>query len=172
MAQGRRKKSQLSKDKFIDLAQAALEEADLEEDRRSVLGDVVEALINTTGAPLVAEVISQQLTSQDVIEKSAEQHYTNQRQTRSRSLSAASSLADLSSDDDEIGIIDPYKEHDDSPVTLPPAMASPWYSSPYVLAEYLWRVFRCLLLASIVALIYQFFLHHPHYFTFLLAPKA
>ncbi|SAL98357.1 hypothetical protein [Absidia glauca] len=173
----RKKRASVSKDRFIDLAQAALEEADLEDDKKGVLEQVVEALVSTTGAPMLAEVIAAQLASQDVIERRAEQHFLHE---QSRTSTPESMLGDLCNKDDN------FKEHDD-PATLfppspPPDLASPssaddpfvssvkhtsYWRSTYTLSDYLWRLFRILILASFVALLYQFYRHHRHYFTFL-----
>ncbi|CAO3611670.1 unnamed protein product [Cunninghamella echinulata] len=53
----------------------AIQEAELEEDRKGVIEEVIDALINATDLPLVAEVIAEQLSSQDVIERTAEKHF-------------------------------------------------------------------------------------------------
>ncbi|KAI9308211.1 hypothetical protein BJ944DRAFT_260674 [Cunninghamella echinulata] len=75
LSRRRKKKSSQSKDQFIDLAYEAIQEAELEEDRKGVIEEVIDALINATDLPLVAEVIAEQLTSQDVIERTAEKHF-------------------------------------------------------------------------------------------------
>lgn len=141
------------KDRFIDLAQAALEEANLEEERKGVIHEVMEALIAKSGAPLVAEVISEQLRSQDVIERIAENHEEDRRRinssphmTRVDSTDSVNSLK--APDDEELEQEDEHfsktKEEDDRPETL------------VLFAEYLWRFFRVLLLASLVGLVYHF----------------
>ncbi|KAF1798345.1 hypothetical protein V8B55DRAFT_1526457 [Mucor lusitanicus] len=140
------------KDRFIDLAQAALEEANLEEERKGVIHEVMEALIAKSGAPLVAEVISEQLRSQDVIERIAEHHEEDRRRinssphmTRVDSTDSVNSLK--APDDEELEQEDEQsnqKAGDDRPDT--------WV----LFAEYLWRFFRVLLLASLVGLVYHF----------------
>ncbi|OAD04099.1 hypothetical protein MUCCIDRAFT_110978 [Mucor lusitanicus CBS 277.49] len=138
------------KDRFIDLAQAALEEANLEEERKGVIHEVMEALIAKSGAPLVAEVISEQLRSQDVIERIAEHHEEDRRRinssphmTRVDSTDSVNSLK--APDDEELEQEDEQsnqKAGDDRPDT--------WV----LFAEYLWRFFRVLLLASLVGLMH------------------
>ncbi|KAI8093300.1 uncharacterized protein BX664DRAFT_329404 [Halteromyces radiatus] len=179
-----KKRSSVSKLRFIDLAQAALEEADLEDERKGVLEEVVEALISTTGAPMLSEVINAQLASQDVIERTAEQHFLHNTERTNNN------------NNNDLGPID-FKEHDDpatllppspppepsflssstsSPSTLSPSSSSSsivssisYWQSTYVIGNYLWRMFRILILASLVALFYQFYLHHhQQYFYFIL----
>ncbi|CEP18338.1 hypothetical protein [Parasitella parasitica] len=114
------------KDRFIDLAQAALEEANLEEERKGVIHEVMEALIAKTGAPLVAEVISEQLRSQDVIERIAENHEEDRQRinssphmTRVDSTDSVNSLK--APDDEELEQTDEKstaKEQDDRPERL------------------------------------------------------
>ncbi|KAI8053134.1 uncharacterized protein B0P05DRAFT_479711 [Gilbertella persicaria] len=127
------KKDEKGIDRFIDLAQAALEEADIEEERKGVIHEVVEALIAKSGAPLVKEVISEQLHSQDVIERIAENHEENQHSTES-----------LKAPDDEILEIQESMRTYDTPELLA------------LFSEYLWRLFRVLLLASLVGLVCHF----------------
>ncbi|CAO3595948.1 unnamed protein product [Absidia cylindrospora] len=197
----RRKRSSISKDKFIDLAQAALEEADLEDDKKGVLEQVVEALISTTGAPMLSEVIAAQLASQDVIERIAEQHFI-QKMEQSRAGtpdSTASTSTNNNNNNSEEEPMDPidFKEHDDPATLFPPSpppepmdgttaaaaaaaaaatflpsigdasIKYPSSYSIYSISDYLWRLFRILILASLVALLYQFYLHHQYYFVFL-----
>ncbi|KAI8335865.1 hypothetical protein BC941DRAFT_429614 [Chlamydoabsidia padenii] len=176
----RKKRTSISKDKFIDLAQAALEEADVEDDKKGVLEQVVEALISTTGAPMLAEVIAAQLASQDVIERTAEQHFLHELE-QSRTSTPESTLGDSTMDATQL------KEQSDPATLFPPSplpdmteslsCSSPpfvssvkhtsYWRSTYTLSDYLWRLFRILILASLVALLYQFYLHHQHYFSFL-----
>ncbi|ORZ13497.1 hypothetical protein BCR42DRAFT_377750 [Absidia repens] len=149
----RKKRTSISKDKFIDLAQAALEEADLEDDKKGVLEQVVEALISTTGAPMLSEVIAAQLASQDVIERIAEQHFIQKmEQSRAGTPDSATTAATAATFLPSIG---------DASIKYPSS------SSIYSIGDYLWRLFRILILASLVALLYQFYLHHQHYFVFL-----
>ncbi|KAF7723223.1 hypothetical protein EC973_002161 [Apophysomyces ossiformis] len=141
-----------SKDRFIDLAQAALEEATMEEDQKGVIQEVVEALIAKTGAPLVAEVISEQLRSQEVIERIAESH-EEERQRMSASpveLFAPNILKEPESDatDEDPKIV---LEHRD---TIQPIL---------LVSEYMWRLFRVLLLASLVGLVYHFLRASPSF---------
>lgn len=136
------------RDRFIDLAQAALEEADIEEERKGVIHEVMEALIAKTGAPLVAEVISEQLRSQDVIERIAEHHEEERKRlnstplmTRIDSTDSINSLKEPEVDIEQVQEI----ERTSSPE---PTMT--------IIAEYLWRLFRVLLLSSLVGLVYHF----------------
>ncbi|KAG0175630.1 hypothetical protein DFQ28_006606 [Apophysomyces sp. BC1034] len=132
-----------NKDRFIDLAQAALEEATIEEDRKGVIQEVVEALIAKTGAPLVAEVISEQLRSQEVIERLAESH---EEERQRMSASPVDVFApNLLKEPNTEGVMeeDPKILHDSiQPILL--------------VSEYMWRLFRVLLLASLVGLVYHF----------------
>ncbi|KAI8973646.1 hypothetical protein BDF20DRAFT_883414 [Mycotypha africana] len=217
------------KDRFIELAQAALEEAHLEEERKGVLQEVMEALVSKTGAPLVADVISQQLHSQDVIERLCEIHqqqrdqlnqspYLQQQQQQQQSAKPKKNKHDLhkndtqyphsSLKDETTAISTSYKNNkhmakrhtpsspplprmlraesvesmkapddelyesktdescyynvyddDESPLKLL-FMLHPHYrtkeNTAYVFAEYLWRLFRLLLLASLVGLVCHF----------------
>lgn len=143
---------QPNKDRFIDLAQAALEEADLEEERKGVIQEVVEALISKTGAPLVAEVISEQLHSQDVIERLAEIHEENRRRTEDprplARIESSDSINSIKSPDDE------ELERDKSEDEL---FIEDDRSNRFILiAEYLWRFFRILILSSLVGLVCHF----------------
>lgn len=181
----RKKRASVSKDRFIDLAQAALEEADVEDDKKGVLEQVVEALISTTGAPMLAEVIAAQLASQDVIERTAEQHFLHELE-QSRTSTPESMLGDhgsmdasqLKEQDDPATLFppspppDPFLEDSECPSHAADAFVSSvkhtsYWRSTYTLSDYLWRLFRILILASFVALLYQFYRHHQHYFTFL-----
>ncbi|KAG1465453.1 hypothetical protein G6F56_004885 [Rhizopus delemar] len=67
----------IRKDQFIELAQAALEQAKNEE--KGVLQELIETFLKHTGAPMVADALIQQLKSQEVIEKLAENHYNQQK---------------------------------------------------------------------------------------------
>jgi type I site-specific restriction endonuclease len=138
---------QPNKDRFIDLAQAALEEADIEEERKGVIHEVMEALIAKTGAPLVAEVISEQLRSQDVIEKIAEhcEEEDQKRRFNNIDLIRTDSVDSLKEPDIE-EIVD---------IALENRSLSPEPTISLV-AEYLWRFFRVLILASLVGLVYHF----------------
>lgn len=145
---------QPNKDRFIDLAQAALEEADLEEERKGVIQEVVEALISKTGAPLVAEVISEQLHSQDVIERLAEIHEENRRRTTEdhrlplTRIESTDSINSIKSPDDE----ELEKDKSDDELFIEDD-----HNSRFILiAEYLWRFFRILILSSLVGLVCHF----------------
>ncbi|RCI05359.1 hypothetical protein CU098_009095 [Rhizopus stolonifer] len=138
------KKDEKGIDRFIDLAQAALEEADIEEERKGVIHEVVEALIAKSGAPLVKEVISEQLHSQDVIERIAENHEENQRRLNTNPMIRIDSTESLKAPDDEILEIQESMRTYDTPELLA------------LFSEYLWRLFRVLLLASLVGLVCHF----------------
>jgi hypothetical protein len=142
------------KDRFIDLAQAALEEADIEEDRKGVIHEVMEALIAKTGAPLVAEVISEQLRCQDVIERLAENHEEDRRRLNSSPhMTRVDSTESLKAPDDEELERDKMAIDD----TIQPkdlSLDKPEFIMLF--AEYLWRLFRVLLLSSLVGLVYHF----------------
>ncbi|KAG1457416.1 hypothetical protein G6F56_006609 [Rhizopus delemar] len=132
------KGTQRNKDHFIDLAQEAFEEADKEEEKLGIIGEVMEALIVKTGAPLMAETISEQWRSQDVIEKVAEMHENRRR------LSPSSSTASIEC------LKEPVDEKIEEHVSTHSS------ESLLSLAEYSWRLFRLLLLASLVGLVCRF----------------
>ncbi|KAL9553713.1 hypothetical protein PS6_003797 [Mucor atramentarius] len=134
------------KDKFIELAQAALEEAKMEEEQKGVLQELVEALLARTGAPMVANVILEQFQSQDVIERLAEDHFEQQERRRSSSSSE---------------IVE--KEIDTSDITSKLDLHTNTTTADYIMtiSEYLWRVFRFLILASLVGLVYHFMCADP-----------
>lgn len=138
------------KDRFIDLAQAALDEADMEEDRKGVIHEVMEALIAKTGAPLVAEVISEQLRCQDVIEKIAAEHYQEEtlRKRSTSPLNRVDSTESLKEPDSD------FEEEELSEKVISSSL-SDTMSIP-IIAEYLWRFFRVLILSSLVGLVYHF----------------
>lgn len=162
------------KDKFIELAQAALEEAKMEEEQKGVLQELVEALISRTGAPMMADVILEQFRSQDVIERLAEDHF--EQQERRRSCSSGSS-----SINDNIGQINEYSPNtlkepsseahekaDTTNIENQGIMAHCQDDRSYsnfdtimLISEHLWRVFRLLLLSSLVGLIYHFMCADP-----------
>lgn len=148
------KDEQPNKDRFIDLAQAALEEADIEEERKGVIHEVMEALIAKTGAPLVAEVISEQLRSQDVIERIAEHHEEERKRLNESPLmtriDSTDSIHSLKEPDDEEIFekkIDTLFDNERSRSPEPTIV---------IITEYLWRLFRILLLSSSVGLVYHF----------------
>ncbi|KAI7906150.1 uncharacterized protein BX663DRAFT_498989 [Cokeromyces recurvatus] len=145
------------KDRFIDLAQAALEEADIEEERKGVIQEVLEALIAKTGAPLVAEVISEQLHSQDVIERIAENHEEDRRRLSSSPhmtrIDSTSSVNSLKSPDDEELENKTLQINASNKEIMAPQMDDDRPEPLMLFAEYLWRFFRALLLASLVGLV-------------------
>jgi hypothetical protein len=143
--------NKLEKDKFIDLAQAALEEATLEEERKGVMQEIIEALIAKSGAPLVLEVISDQLHCQDVIEEKAEKGHEQELRRQYSHHSNDGSTPPLNND--------ALKEEDRKGTTKMPSSSSPVGLNNELLvrfADYLWRLFRILLLSSLVGLVYHF----------------
>ncbi|OBZ84491.1 hypothetical protein A0J61_07452 [Choanephora cucurbitarum] len=135
-------------DRFIDLAQAALEEADIEEERKGVIHEVVEALIAKSGAPLVKEVISEQLHSQDVIERIAENH--EDRRLVTSPMVRVDSADSLKSPDDE------RLESQNDSLSNNNVHFLDRTELFMLFSEYLWRFFRVLLLASLVGLVCHF----------------
>ncbi|CEP13007.1 hypothetical protein [Parasitella parasitica] len=133
------------KDRFIELALAALEEAKMEEEQKGVLQELVEALLAHSGAPMVANVILEQFQSQDVIERLAEDHFEQQERRRS------------SYQKDEPEQLNTLKEPA-SEIVYSTMSAKLDTTTDYIIAvsEYLWRIFRFLLLASLVGLVYHF----------------
>lgn len=130
------------KDKFIELAQAALEQAKIEEEQKGVFQELLEVFIAQTGAPMVADVILEQFRSQDVIEKIAEDHCERRRS----STSSTTSFDNLK--EQELNIIE--SNHSKSIDTM------------MIISEYLWRFFRLLLLSSLVCLLYHFMCVDPN----------
>lgn len=141
------------KDRFIELAQAALEEAKMEEEQKGVLQELVEALIARTGAPMMADVILEQFRSQDVIERLAEDHF-NEQQKRRKSSSEL-----LSSD----GLYSPHvlKEPSTEQNVIHHTNDHNSIDKMLLISEYLWRLFRLLLLSSLVCLVYHFMCADP-----------
>lgn len=138
------------KDRFIELAQAALEEAKMEEEQKGVIQELLEALIARTGAPMMADVILEQFRSQDVIERLAEDHY-HQQQKRRQSSSDLLSNEELYSphvlkDPTSENTVTTSQSHNNSNET----------NNMLIISEYLWRLFRLLLLSSLVCLVYHF----------------
>ncbi|KAI9273677.1 hypothetical protein BY458DRAFT_533163 [Sporodiniella umbellata] len=131
------------KDQFIELAQAALEQARKEE--KGVLQELVELFIQHTGAPKVAEAFWSQLKSQEMIEKLAERHCT-----RKETTIVAHPLT--------------LKEPD----CVRHTSEQIYQARHYPISDYLWRLFRLLILASLVGLVYHFLCtdpkHHPSLF--------
>ncbi|KAG2194641.1 uncharacterized protein EV154DRAFT_532357 [Mucor mucedo] len=142
------------KDRFIELAQAALEEAKMEEEQKGVLQELVEALIARTGAPMMADVILEQFRSQDVIERLAEDHF-NEQQKRRRSSSEL-----LSKD----GLYSPHvlKEPTTEQTIVHHTGDHNSIDKMLLISEYLWRLFRLLLLSSLVCLVYHFMCADPN----------
>ncbi|ORZ01319.1 hypothetical protein BCR43DRAFT_486743 [Syncephalastrum racemosum] len=139
-----------TKDRFIELAQAALEEADLEDERKGVLQEVLEALIAKTGAPLVAECISEQLRSQEVIERLAESHEEEEERRRRESKRHVFAPTMLKEPPDSVSDKDSRSSGGSST------------SRSWLISEYIWRLFRILLLASLVGLMYHFLCAYHH----------
>lgn len=130
------------KDKFIELAQAALEQAKMEEEQKGLFQELLEVFIAQTGAPMVADVILEQFRSQDVIEKKAEDHCE-----RRRSSTSSSSCDDLKEEQD---LFIDESNHSKSIDTM------------MLVSEYLWRFFRLLFLSSLVCLVYHFMCADPN----------
>jgi hypothetical protein len=129
------------KDRFIELAQAALEEAKMEEEQKGVLQELMEALIIRTGAPMMADVIFEQFRSQDVIEKLAEDHYIEQEKRR-RSSDITNSPNILK---------EPTNHHHHHQNTYSDSI-----DTMLLISEYIWRLFRLLILSSLVGLVYHY----------------
>lgn len=128
----------IRKDQFIELAQAALEQAKNEE--KGVLQELIETFLKHTGAPMVADALIQQLKSQEVIEKLAENHYNQQKPAVTYPLI--------------------LKEPDFKQTKEPKYQHS---SNILIVSNYLWRLFRLLLLSSLVGLVYHFMCADPIY---------
>lgn len=147
------------KDRFIELAQAALEEAKMEEEQKGVLQELVEALIARTGAPMVANVILEQFQSQDVIERLAEDHFEQQERRRSSCQEEKEQeLNTLKEPTSEI-----VEQEIDTSNTTSKLDNNTNTTTDYIIliSEYLWRIFRFLLLASLVGLVYHFMCADP-----------
>ncbi|ORX58223.1 hypothetical protein DM01DRAFT_1333885 [Hesseltinella vesiculosa] len=152
-------------DRFIELAQAALDEAIKEEDAKGVIQELMERVIARTGAPVMAGVIAEQLRSQEVIEQLAEKSFDRQAHrkpcatknpltTHHHHLPKPSHPTPLPKKDEAV-TRDQY--------TLPqPACRHELPDRRLLISEYLWRVFRLLLLASLVALMHHFVCTFPH----------
>lgn len=151
------------KDKFIELAQAALEEAKMEEEQKGVLQELVEALLARTGAPMVANVILEQFQSQDVIERLAEDHFEQQERRRSSSCQQEEQQKEQLNTLKEPASEIVEKEIDTSDITNKLNLHTNTTTADYIMtiSEYLWRVFRFLILASLVGLVYHFMCADP-----------
>ncbi|CAO0797816.1 unnamed protein product [Mucor circinelloides] len=151
------------KDKFIELAQAALEEAKMEEEQKGVLQELVEALLARTGAPMVANVILEQFQSQDVIERLAEDHFEQQERRRSSSCQQEEQQKEQLNTLKEPASEIVEKEIDTSDITSKLDLHTNTTTADYIMtiSEYLWRVFRFLILASLVGLVYHFMCADP-----------
>lgn len=127
----------------MELAQEALEQVKMEEEQIGVFQELFEVLIAKTGAPQVAQILLEQFKSQDVIEKAAEDLFFYKQQQKSTQFMA----------DDYIHTL---KE----PVTTVFIAKEELTSSNGMLAvsEYLWKLFRLLLLSSLVCLAYHYFI--------------
>jgi len=207
----RRKKQPDEFDRFMELAQAALDEATKEDDAKGVLQELMERLIARSGAPLMAGVIAEQLRSQEVIEQLAERsfdrrrlrchgnqaprqqlssqsHHVQQKQlslqshlpahriqqppkTSSSSLSPSNSSPVPSTRapaaQEQHNDIDHQKHNDivaHDQYTMLPQQLHTHHDDPdrlLLISEYMWRVFRLLLLASLVALMYHYVCTYP-----------
>ncbi|KAG1137034.1 hypothetical protein G6F37_011439 [Rhizopus arrhizus] len=138
--------TRLRKDRFIELAQAALEQAKREEEEKGLIQELIETLLEHTGAPMVADVILEQFRSQDVIERLAEDHFIQQKRRTS------SNTIDL--------LPNTLKEPDQQQQETTKSITNN-SSSILIISEYLWRLFRLLLLSSLVGLVYHFMCADP-----------
>ncbi|KAI9269877.1 hypothetical protein BY458DRAFT_436287 [Sporodiniella umbellata] len=134
----------MPKDRFIELAQAALEQAKREEEEKGLWHELVETLIQHSGAPKVADVILEQFHSQDVIERLAEDHFIQQTQ-HPPGRPQPNTLKE------------PHQQNLHTPHTPPSSIHI------LVISDYLWRFFRFLLLSSLVGLVYHFMCADPVY---------
>ncbi|KAI8977913.1 hypothetical protein BDB01DRAFT_801154 [Pilobolus umbonatus] len=149
--------SQHDKDRFIELAQAALEEAKMEEEQKGLLHELIETLIAHTGAPMVADVILEQFRSQDVIEQLAEDHFNEQKRRNSRTMEEETLYSSNTLTEPinlEEDIVSTTTFHQNTVVDSPDMIL--------LISEYSWRFFRLLILASLVGLIYHFMCVHPN----------
>ncbi|SAL98763.1 hypothetical protein [Absidia glauca] len=221
-------------DRFMELAHAALEEANKEEEAKGVLQELMERLVARTGAPLMAGVIAEQLRSQEVIERLAEQSFERQRRRQqyqqqrfppssspkvllstrpkrrraskvttipknpgsalrplsspiqpiipasspplstSSSSSSVSSSSTSSSSSSSIASTSTFKEsnnledavtRDHFTLQQPSADLHQTGSDRLLLvSDYIWRLFRLLILASLVALVYHYVCSYPPQF--------
>lgn len=132
------------KDRFIELAQEALEQVKMEEEQTSVFQELLEVFIAQTGAPKVANVIFEQFNSQDVIEKTAEDLY-EQRRNSCSDLDAH--ILKEPTNLEEVNIQQQQQ-------------SSRSVDRMLLVSEYLWKLFRLLLLASLVCLAYHYFINY------------
>ena len=143
------------KDKFIELAQAALEEAKMEEEQKGVFQELLETFLARSGAPVVADVILEQFRSQDVIERLAEDHFEQQQERRRSSC--------LENDEISQVLKDPASEqvtmHSEAILTTTNQNN---FDTIMLVSEYLWRFFRLLIPASLVCLVYHFICTDPN----------
>ncbi|KAF7724624.1 hypothetical protein EC973_000868 [Apophysomyces ossiformis] len=128
-----------ARDRFMEIAQAALEEANKEEDQKGVIQEMLEALIATAGAQLMAEVIAEQMRSPEVMEQlAANQDYQRQ------SLDVPQE--DIFPDSPKEPLLQQEAQlyfDDDT-------------ESDNLVSEYIWRLFRLLFFASVVGLVCHF----------------
>jgi hypothetical protein len=136
------------KDRFIELAHAALEQVQMEEEQKGVLQELIEAMIIKSGAPMMAGAISEQFHSQDVIERLAEDHFQQEQRRRSSSELLVSPH-----------VLKEPSVPDDLPVSISTITSTS--DTLLLVSEYLWRFFRLLLLASLVGLVYHFMCADP-----------
>ncbi|CDH51657.1 predicted protein [Lichtheimia corymbifera JMRC:FSU:9682] len=142
-----------NKDRFMELAQAALEEATLEDERKGLIYEVVEALIAKSGAPLVAEVISEQLRSQEIIEQLAESHEEEKLKQQQQQ-----EQKEDGDEQEKQKVFAPglLKEPPDAVLQVDDDDDGQVGNRRWLISEYIWRLFRILLLASFVGLVYHF----------------
>jgi hypothetical protein len=131
----------------------------MEEEQKGVLQELIEALIARTGAPMMADVILEQFRSQDVIERLAEDHFEEQQKRR---RSSSQILSDQSEKNEAL-LYSPHvlKEPTTTTTTTEEQILNSNQSTSNIdtmllISEYLWRVFRLLLLSSLVCLVYHF----------------
>ena len=154
----------LQKDRFIELAQAALEQAKREEEEKGLLQELLETLLEHTGAPMVADVILEQIHSQDVIEKLAEDHFIQQRRRSSyendlNTLKEPEQQFDLVHSNNKQTYINSNNSH--HPHHHSNSNNNSNLDTILTISEYLWRLFRLLMLSSIVGLVYHFMCANP-----------
>ncbi|OAC98049.1 hypothetical protein MUCCIDRAFT_157449 [Mucor lusitanicus CBS 277.49] len=144
----------------------------MEEEQKGVLQELVETLLARTGAPMVASVILEQFQSQDVIERLAEDHFEQQERRRSSSCHHQQQQQQQQQKAQEQQQLNTLKEPASEIVeaeidtgSITSTLDHPYTNTTadYIMtiSEYLWRVFRFLLLASLVGLVYHFMCADP-----------
>ncbi|ORZ25720.1 hypothetical protein BCR42DRAFT_341007, partial [Absidia repens] len=140
-------------DRFMELAHAALEEATKEEDAKGVLHELVERVLVKTGAPLLAGVIAEQWRSQEVIEQLAERSFERQRRRQQQQQQQQQQRSPLSSPLEAV-TRDPF-------IIQQSHSLDTEHDRLLLVSEYIWRLFRLLILASLVALVYHYVCTYP-----------